>query len=65
MLVAGFATHTDIHRVHEIANEMRRTQKQLKECQTLAQTYNMRERLLGLPVTNVSEKHFYIHILMD
>ncbi|KAG7240353.1 hypothetical protein INR49_026924, partial [Caranx melampygus] len=52
MLVAGFATHTDIHRVHEIANEMRRTQKQLKECQTMAQTYNIRERLLGIPVTN-------------
>ncbi|XP_051269985.1 dynein axonemal heavy chain 1 isoform X2 [Dicentrarchus labrax] len=52
MLVAGFAGHADIDRAHEVANEVRRTGKQLKECQSLAQTYNTRERLLGVPVTN-------------
>ncbi|GAA6221830.1 dynein heavy chain 1, axonemal-like [Lates japonicus] len=52
MLVAGFAGHSDIDRAHEISNEVRRTNKQLKECQTMAQTYNTRERLFGIPVTN-------------
>ncbi|XP_026203417.1 dynein heavy chain 1, axonemal [Anabas testudineus] len=52
MLVAGFAGHADIHHAHELANEVRRTSKQLKECQTMAQTYNNRERLFGIPVTN-------------
>ncbi|XP_067444208.1 dynein axonemal heavy chain 1 isoform X2 [Thunnus thynnus] len=52
MLVAGFASHADISHAHEMANEIRRTSKQLKECQTMAQTYNIRERLFGLPVTN-------------
>lgn len=56
MLVAGFASHADINHAHEVANEVRRTNKQLKECQNLAQTYNTRERLFGAPVTNVSEK---------
>jgi hypothetical protein len=54
MVVAGMAAHTDISRAQEIANEVRRINKQLKEAQTLAQTYNNRERLFGLPVTNVS-----------
>ncbi|XP_076603478.1 dynein axonemal heavy chain 1 [Chaetodon auriga] len=52
MLVAGFAAHADIDHAHEVANEMRRTSKRLKECQTMAQTYNTRERLFGIPVTN-------------
>ncbi|KAF3689531.1 Dynein heavy chain 1 [Channa argus] len=52
MLVAGFAGHADIRHVQEIASEVRRTTKQLKECQTMAQTYNNRERLFGIPVTN-------------
>ncbi|XP_029358997.1 dynein heavy chain 1, axonemal [Echeneis naucrates] len=52
MLVAGFRAHADIDHAHEMANEMRCTHKQLKECQTLAQTYNSRERLFGIPVTN-------------
>ncbi|KAI3369512.1 hypothetical protein L3Q82_007723 [Scortum barcoo] len=52
MLVAGFAGHADINHAHEVANEVRRTSKQLKECQTMAQTYNTRERLFGIPVTN-------------
>uniref|UniRef100_UPI0037E91524 dynein axonemal heavy chain 1 n=1 Tax=Semicossyphus pulcher TaxID=241346 RepID=UPI0037E91524 len=52
LLVAGFASFTDINHAHEVAKEMRRTSKQLKECQTLAQTYNSRERLFGIPFTN-------------
>ncbi|XP_067102135.1 dynein axonemal heavy chain 1 [Osmerus mordax] len=52
MLVAGFAAYTDVSRAHEVANEVRRVGKQLKESQTMAQTYNNRERLFGLPVTN-------------
>lgn len=52
MAVAGFAAHTDISKAHEVANEVRRLTKQLKECQTLATTYNNRERLFGLPVTS-------------
>uniref|UniRef100_A0A3Q3E168 Dynein, axonemal, heavy chain 1 n=1 Tax=Labrus bergylta TaxID=56723 RepID=A0A3Q3E168_9LABR len=52
MLVAGFAGHSDIDHAHEVANKMRHTSKQLKECQTMVQTYNTRERLFGSPVTN-------------
>ncbi|XP_052086994.1 dynein axonemal heavy chain 1-like isoform X4 [Mytilus californianus] len=52
MVVAGMAAHTDISRAQEIANEVRRINKQLKEAQGLAQTYNNRERLFGHPVTN-------------
>ncbi|XP_041639844.1 dynein heavy chain 1, axonemal [Cheilinus undulatus] len=57
MLVAGFASHCAIDHAHEVANEMRRTSKQLKECQTLAQTYNNRERLFGILVTNYDRLH--------
>lgn len=56
MQVAGFAGLGDIDHAHEMANEVRRTSKQLKECQTMAQTFNTRERLFGVPVTNVSER---------
>ncbi|XP_048578532.1 dynein axonemal heavy chain 1-like isoform X2 [Nematostella vectensis] len=52
MAVAGFAAHTDISKAHEVANEVRRLVKQLKECQTLAHTYNNRERLFNMPVTS-------------
>ncbi|XP_048258404.1 dynein axonemal heavy chain 1-like isoform X3 [Haliotis rufescens] len=52
MVVAGMAAHTDISKAHEIANDVRRVHKQLKEAQTLAQTYNTRERLFGMPVSN-------------
>ena len=54
MVVAGMAAYTDISKAHEIANEVRRVNKQLKEAQGLASTYNNRERLFGMPVTNVS-----------
>ncbi|KAL0978572.1 hypothetical protein UPYG_G00172390 [Umbra pygmaea] len=52
MVVAGFAVYTDVSRAHEVANEVRRVAKHLKESQTMAQTYNNRERLFGIPVTN-------------
>ncbi|XP_060604387.1 dynein axonemal heavy chain 1-like isoform X2 [Ruditapes philippinarum] len=52
MVVAGMAAHSDISKGHEIANEVRRVAKQLKEAQGLAGTYNNRERLFGMPVTN-------------
>ncbi|XP_074517159.1 dynein axonemal heavy chain 1 [Sebastes fasciatus] len=55
MLVAGFAGHTDPDHAHEVANKVRRTNKQLKECQTMAQTYNTRERLFGVPTTNYDQ----------
>lgn len=58
MVIAGFAAHTDINRAHEVANDVRRITKQLKECQTLASTYNNRERLFGLPVTSVCVSFF-------
>lgn len=53
LVVAGFSTHVDITRAHEIANEVRRVKKQLKDCQQLAALYNNRERIFNLPVTNV------------
>ena len=53
LVVAGFSTHVEILRAHEIANEVRRVKKQLKDCQQLAMLYNNRERIFGLPITNV------------
>ncbi|XP_074169160.1 dynein axonemal heavy chain 1 isoform X1 [Rhinolophus sinicus] len=52
LVVAGFSTHVEITRAHEIANEVRRVKKQLKDCQQLATLYNNRERIFSLPVTN-------------
>lgn len=52
-MVAGFSIHVEIARAHEIANEVRRVKKQLKDCQQLAMLYNNRERIFGLPITNV------------
>ncbi|XP_065097060.1 dynein axonemal heavy chain 1 [Paramisgurnus dabryanus] len=54
-LVAGFAAHTNTGRAHEVANEVRRVDKQLRECQEMAQLYNNRERHFGKPVTNYTE----------
>jgi dynein heavy chain len=58
MQIAGMQIYSEIGRGHEYANEMRRVQKNLRECQQLALTYNNRERLLGLPNTNVSSQQF-------
>ncbi|XP_009304459.3 dynein axonemal heavy chain 1 [Danio rerio] len=55
MVVAGFSGYTNLERAHEVANEVRRVGKQLKECQEMAQLYNNRERLFGKPVTNYTE----------
>ncbi|EDL24804.1 mCG3819, partial [Mus musculus] len=52
LVVAGFSIHVEIARAHEIANEVRRVKKQLKDCQQLAMLYNNRERIFGLPITN-------------
>ncbi|CAG5132289.1 unnamed protein product, partial [Candidula unifasciata] len=52
MAVAGMAAYSDISRAHEIANDVRRINKQLKDAQQMAITYNNRERLFGMPVTN-------------
>ncbi|XP_023393798.1 dynein heavy chain 1, axonemal [Pteropus vampyrus] len=52
LVVAGFSTHVEISRAHEIANEVRRVKKQLKDCQQLAILYNNRERIFNLPITN-------------
>ena len=65
MAVAGFAAHTDLSKAHEVANEVRRLTKQLKECQNLAATYNNRERLFGMPVTSVSWLHLQSLPLTD
>ena len=60
MMVAGMAAYTDISKAHEVANEVRRVHKQLKEAQANAQTYNNRERLFGMPVTNVNIVFYFI-----
>lgn len=54
MQVGGFADLGNIDEAHEVAVEIRRTSKALREAVALAQTLNTRERLFGLPVTNVS-----------
>lgn len=59
------AAHSDIGKAHEVANEMRRVHKQLKEAQGLAQIYNNRERLFGMPVTNVCAEPWRDHRLMS
>lgn len=46
--------YTDISKVYEIVNEVRRVNKQLKEVQGLVSIYNNRERLFGMFVINVS-----------
>lgn len=56
MQVNGFANIGSMEHVHEMANDMRRTSKQLKECQAKALTFNSRERLFSLPLTNVRER---------
>lgn len=55
MQVGGFADLGNIEEAHEVAVEIRRTSKTLKEAVAMAQTLNTRERLFSLPVTNVSK----------
>lgn len=53
MNVAGLSAHSNLDKAHEVANECRRLNKSLKECQELSVLYNNRERLFGIPITNV------------
>lgn len=53
MIVAGFAGRTDLSKAAEIANEVRRVMKDLKDCHGHAVLYNQRERLFERPVTQV------------
>ena len=53
MIVAGFAGRTDLSKAAEIANEVRRVMKDLKDCHNQAVLYNQRERLFERPVTQV------------
>ncbi|PAA45958.1 hypothetical protein BOX15_Mlig009546g7, partial [Macrostomum lignano] len=55
MSVASLSTYTDIGKAHEVANEVRRIAKQLKDAGQDAQKYNNRERLFGMPVTDYSK----------
>ena len=55
MNVTGLSAHCNLDKSHEVANECRRLNKALKECQDLANLYNNRERLFGMPITNVSD----------
>lgn len=54
MNVAGLSGHCNLEKAHEVANDCRRLNRALKECQELATVYNNRERLFGLATTNVS-----------
>ncbi|KAM9758655.1 dynein axonemal heavy chain 1 [Menidia menidia] len=51
-IITGFASYGDINHAHEIAIKVKRTCKQLTECQATAKLYNLREELLGLPISN-------------
>lgn len=53
MNVAGLSAHSNLEKAQEVANECRRLNKALKECQELSALYNNRERLFGMPITNV------------
>lgn len=53
MIVAGFAGKTDLGKAAETANEVRRVMKDLKDCQNQGMLFNQRERLFGMPVTQV------------
>ncbi|XP_061640433.1 dynein axonemal heavy chain 1 isoform X3 [Phyllopteryx taeniolatus] len=57
MTVGKFTGFANVDHATEMANEVRRASKELKECQGLAQTYNTRERLFGTPVTNYDRLH--------
>lgn len=52
-MVSSMASYTDVSKAHEVANEVRRLQRQLLEAQQNALLYNSRERLFDMPITNV------------
>ena len=49
--VAGLEAHTEVKRAEEIANEMRRIHKEIKDCLDTATVYARRESLLGVTPT--------------
>lgn len=53
-MVSSMASFTDVSKAHEVANEVRRIQKQLFDAQQSAILYNSRERLFEMPFTSVS-----------
>jgi dynein heavy chain len=58
MNVAGLSAHSNLDKSHEVANDCRRLNKALKEFQDLSNVYNNRERLFGMPITNVLLRSF-------
>ena len=62
MNVAGLSAHSNMDKAHEVANDCRRLNKALKECQELSAIYNNRERLFGIPITNVFYSDFIFSI---
>lgn len=58
MMVSSMASFTDVSKAHEVANEVRRIQKQLLDAQDNSMLYNSRERLFEMVVTNVSHSSF-------
>jgi len=53
MQVAGIPAYTDLSKAHEVANLVRRLQKDLRDAINDAGKYNNRERLFDMPITNV------------
>ena len=65
MIVAGFAGRTELSKAAEIANEVRRVMKDLKDYQAQAVLYNQRERLFEMPVTSVCMYVDILYIVRD
>ena len=61
---SGFSGHSDINKALEISLDVKRISNQLKECQTLAQLYNQRERLFGTPVTQYDKVRVYSNYIL-
>lgn len=54
MMVSSMASYSEIGKAQEVANEVRRIYKQLMDAQNMGGLLNSRERLFGLPNTNVN-----------
>ena len=50
--------YTDLSKAHEVANLVRRLQKDLRDAVNDAAKYNNRERLFDMPITNVGVSEF-------
>lgn len=53
-MVSSMASYSEIGKAQEVANEVRRIYKQLLDAQNMSGLLNSRERLFGLPNTNVN-----------